>query len=57
MNQRVKRQLRKFSEDGLPRDANDWTVDDWRDLWRAYRQAVRRIAKRHREKLNAARRV
>jgi sugar (pentulose or hexulose) kinase len=52
MNQKHKRRLRKLTEDGLPRDANEWTEDDWRELWRLYREAVRRIGERHKEREN-----
>lgn len=38
---------RRFTADGLPRDAREWTVDDWRDLYEAMEAARRRIAERH----------
>ena len=39
-----------FTADGLPRDAKDWTEDDWRDLHECLEDVKRRIAKRHKER-------
>ena len=41
---------RRYTKDGMPRDANEWTVQDWADLWRAMRRVVRTVAKRHKGK-------
>jgi hypothetical protein len=46
----IKRRLRLFTEEGLPRDTAEWTVDDWRDLHTAYCEAIRKISERHKEK-------
>lgn len=40
---------KRFTEDGLPRDAKDWVESDWRDLWECLETVKRRIAERHRE--------
>ena len=41
------RHAKRYTSEGLPRDANEWTVADWADLWRAMRRVVRSVAKRH----------
>lgn len=41
---------KKFTEDGVPVDACDWTVDDWRDLFYAMEFTKKRIAKRHEDR-------
>lgn len=38
----------QWTQEGLPRDANAWTVKDWSDLWRHLRAATKAIAARHR---------
>ena len=40
-------QAKQYTPDGLPRDAKDWTEQDWRDLYEATETAKRRIAARH----------
>lgn len=40
---------RLFTRDGIPRNAIDWTVEDWRDLHRAIEKVKRSISKRHRK--------
>ena len=42
-------QAKQYTPDGLPRDAKDWTKQDWRILWRHVEAAKRRIAARHRK--------
>lgn len=42
-----------WSEDGLPKDASAWTIQDWKDLWEAMRTAAKKIAARHKEKRHA----
>jgi hypothetical protein len=37
----------RFTADGLPRDANAWTYDDWRDLWHAMQTVIVKVSKRH----------
>lgn len=37
----------QWTAEGLPRDPNAWTYDDWASLWRAYQQIVREVAGRH----------
>lgn len=41
---------KRFTEDGLPRDAKDWTEADWRTLYEALEKINRDIAARHKEK-------
>ena len=43
----TKRERRRLSEDGLPKDTKEWTEDDWRDLHEAMEEAKRKIADRH----------
>lgn len=38
---------RRFTESGLPRDPNEWTEDDWRDLNRAIEEIKAKVAARH----------
>lgn len=46
----ARRQHRKrLTEDGIPRDANDWLYEDWQDLHWALEWVKRRIAERHKE--------
>ena len=45
----MRRNENKLTAAGLPRNAGDWTEDDWRDLWRAIQQAIQAIAERHQE--------
>lgn len=40
---------KRLTEHGLPRDANDWTADDWRDLYLATEWVKRRVAARHKQ--------
>jgi hypothetical protein len=47
MNQKQKRRLRKFSADGLPIDAREWTAADWRTLHEAVEKVKRDVAARH----------
>lgn len=42
-----KRLAAKFDRDGVPKDVNDWTEDDWRDLYFAITEAKAKIATRH----------
>jgi hypothetical protein len=42
-----RRHANQFTEDGIPRDANDWTEDDWRDLFMAMKWVQKRIRRRH----------
>ncbi len=43
------KQLRRsrFNEDGLPKDARDWTEEDWRDLHEAMESVKRKVKVRH----------
>lgn len=45
----TRKELRKskLTEDGLPKDARDWTEADWRSLHEAMERAKREIAERH----------
>ncbi len=38
---------KRYTQEGLPRDANEWTVQDWCDLWRSIKRATAKIRKRH----------
>ncbi len=38
---------KRFTQDGLPRDKNDWTEDDWRDLHEALESVKRKVKERH----------
>lgn len=42
----------QFTEDGLPRDPNAWTVKDWADLWRAIQEVKRKVKARHGKRTN-----
>lgn len=42
-----KKLRQRFTEKGLPVDANDWTEDDWRDLHSAIDGVISKIARRH----------
>jgi hypothetical protein len=42
-----KRLAAKFTEDGLPKDVNDWQEADWADLWNCMQETRTRIAARH----------
>lgn len=51
MNGMTRKKLRrehakKYDAEGLPRDARDWTFEDWRDLHRAMEQVKRKVAAR-----------
>jgi hypothetical protein len=43
----------KVNKDGLPLDAKDWTVEDWRDLHQTIERIKKRVAKRHKTNANA----
>src|SRR5688572_2884043 len=45
---KVKRIL--LNKDGLPRNSQDWTEEDWADLYRAYQRVVKRVSERHKPK-------
>lgn len=45
-----KRQAKQFTPDGLPRNANDYSVDDWRTIHTHLEAIKREIAARHRRK-------
>lgn len=47
-SQRRKRSAR-FTEDGIPRDPNEWSAEDWASLHRAVEQAKKEISERHRK--------
>ena len=38
---------RKYTRDGLPRDATEWTEADWRDLHEAVESVKAKVAARH----------
>lgn len=40
----------RFTDEGLPRDAKDWTVKDWIDLYRALEAVKAKIRARHSRK-------
>lgn len=40
----------RLTEDGLPRDAKDWTVADWCDLWKSLKAMKAKIRARHKAK-------
>ena len=40
---------RRYTADGLPRDAREWTEEDWMDLWRATEWVKARVRRRHRD--------
>jgi hypothetical protein len=46
---RERRHKIKWTEDGLPRDAQDWTIEDWADLYYGLEAIKRKIAARHAE--------
>ena len=37
----------RFDENGLPRDANEWTEQDWRDLHEAMQRVIEKVGGRH----------
>ena len=37
----------RYTEDGLPRDAKEWTEEDWKSLNAAMERVKREIAERH----------
>jgi hypothetical protein len=39
-----------FTEDCLPRDANDWTVEDWIDLHESLETVKLKVKARHKPK-------
>lgn len=43
-------QQQKFTENGLPRDAKDWTVEDWSDLHHGMQAIFQKISARHKPK-------
>lgn len=45
-----KQHARQYDENGLPRDARDWTRQDWQDLHEAVEDVKRKIASRHQSK-------
>lgn len=49
-NKLRREQAKRFTPDGLPRDPNAWTVEDFRDLYHAIEAAKAKIAARHRRK-------
>lgn len=50
MTKTERRRREQFNADGLPRDAKLWTVADWKSLWDAYRQIVREVGERHKDR-------
>ena len=38
---------KKYTEDGLPRDSNEWTEEDWRDLHNALETIKKKVGQRH----------
>jgi hypothetical protein len=42
----------KLNKDGVPMDAKDWTVEDWRDLHQTIERIKKRVAKRHKANAN-----
>ena len=42
-----RKKAKRLTPDGLPRDANDWTEDDWRDLHVALERVKASVAARH----------
>ncbi len=38
----------RLDKDGLPERAEDWTLEDWRDLWNGIKRIKTKIAARHR---------
>lgn len=38
---------KRFTEDGLPRDANEWTEEDWRTLYEALETVTRKVRDNH----------
>ncbi len=47
--ERLKRE-RLFTRDNIPRNAADWTVEDWRDLHRALEKVKRLVGARHKRR-------
>lgn len=43
----AKKLREQFTEDGLPKNANDWLEEDWADLHRAIEEIKDRVAARH----------
>lgn len=42
-------QARRYTEDGVPRDAREWTEADWATLHRHMTETRREIAERYKE--------
>ncbi len=54
MNGMAAKKLRRdhaaqWTDDGVPRDAKDWTKEDWKDLHEAIESVKEKVAKRHAE--------
>ena len=44
---------KRSTEDGLPRDGNDWREEDWSDLYMAMEWVRRRVRERHQRERDA----
>lgn len=40
---------KRLTEDGIPRDGREWTLEDWKSLHEAMKKAKAEIAERHKE--------
>lgn len=42
-----RRKMERLTDEGLPRDARDWTEEDWRDLHLAIEEIKAKVRARH----------
>lgn len=42
-----RRYAARYDENGVPRDVNDWTIQDWKDLHEAMQTVIRKVGERH----------
>lgn len=55
MNGMTRKKLRianakRYTSEGVPRDPNEWTVNDWRELWRAMKRVVKTVGSRNKRR-------
>ncbi len=44
------KERQRFTDEGLPRNPNDWLEEDWRDLHEAIEEIKAKIKRRHEAK-------
>ncbi len=44
---RRKQYAAQWTAEGLPRDPNAWTVEDWAAMWRFYQKMVSEVSEAH----------